>query len=165
MTANIPSCIHHKTLFWWSNRRIWECRGRAVNTPVSYSGGPGFKSRSGYWLSRGFSWFSSVPKGNCLYGILKLGHDRFLPHPFQTIVHTRISQLYSTLSLKNVAKQTTNKFCSAELVIGGVQGSGPFVACSASVPQFNAKHDTGFRISEKAYIVWQNINVYTECSI
>jgi hypothetical protein len=37
-----------------------------VNTPASYSGGPGFKSRSGdrqSWLR--FSWFSSIPSGKC----------------------------------------------------------------------------------------------------
>jgi hypothetical protein len=36
------------------------------------------------WAS---SWFSSIPSGECLEGALKLGHDRFLPNPFQFIIH------------------------------------------------------------------------------
>jgi hypothetical protein len=32
----------------------------------------------------GFSWFFSVPPGECQPNTLKLGHDRFLPNPFQS---------------------------------------------------------------------------------
>jgi len=32
-------------------------------------------------------WFSSVPPGECRSSTLKLGHDRFLPNPFQLIIH------------------------------------------------------------------------------
>jgi hypothetical protein len=35
----------------------------------------------------GFSWFSSVPPDECLDITLKLGYDRFLPNPFQVIIH------------------------------------------------------------------------------
>jgi hypothetical protein len=34
----------------------------------------------------GFSWFSSVPPGECRDRSLKLSHDRFLPNPFQFII-------------------------------------------------------------------------------
>jgi hypothetical protein len=37
-----------------------ERRGRAVNTPASYSGGPGSKFRPRHWLCWEFTWFSSV---------------------------------------------------------------------------------------------------------
>jgi hypothetical protein len=40
-----------------------------------------------------FSWFSSVPPGECHDSILKLG--RFLPNPFQLIIH--LSPYHSTL--------------------------------------------------------------------
>jgi hypothetical protein len=40
-----------------------------------------------------FSWVSSVPPGKCRDS--KLGHDRFLPHPFQFIIH--LSPFHSTL--------------------------------------------------------------------
>jgi hypothetical protein len=33
----------------------------------------------------GFLWVSSVPSGKCWD--LKLGHDIFLPHPFNFIIH------------------------------------------------------------------------------
>jgi hypothetical protein len=33
-----------------------------------------------------FSWFSSVPPGECRDSILKLGNDRFLPNPLQFII-------------------------------------------------------------------------------
>jgi hypothetical protein len=34
-------------------------------------------------LDRVFSWFSSVPPGKYRDSFLKLGHDSFLPNPFQ----------------------------------------------------------------------------------
>jgi hypothetical protein len=34
-----------------------------------------------------FSWFSSVAPGECRDGALKLGHDHFLPNPFQFIIY------------------------------------------------------------------------------
>jgi hypothetical protein len=34
-----------------------------------------------------FSWFSAVPPGKCRDSTFKLGHDRFLPHSFQFIIH------------------------------------------------------------------------------
>jgi hypothetical protein len=37
----------------------------------------------------GFSWFSSVPLGK-LGEYFKLGHDHFLPHPFQFFMHDAI---------------------------------------------------------------------------
>jgi hypothetical protein len=41
-----------------------------------------------------FSWFSSVPPGKFRDNTLKLGHDRFLPSPFQFI---HLSPFHSTL--------------------------------------------------------------------
>jgi hypothetical protein len=38
------------------------------------------------WILRGISWFSSVPPAECKDSTLKLGHDRFVPNPFQLIV-------------------------------------------------------------------------------
>jgi hypothetical protein len=35
----------------------------------------------------GFSWFSSIPTGECQDSALKLGHDCFLLNPFQFIIH------------------------------------------------------------------------------
>jgi hypothetical protein len=53
-----------------------------VSTPGSYSGGPGFKSRLGTgYPDLCFSRFSSVPPCKCRNSTLKLGHDRFYPHP------------------------------------------------------------------------------------
>jgi hypothetical protein len=62
-------------------RRSW-----MVKTPVSYSGGPGFKFRFGDRLSwlRLFV-YSSVPSGSCLDTTLKLGDDHFLPHVFNSL--------------------------------------------------------------------------------
>jgi hypothetical protein len=34
----------------------------------------------------GFSWFSSVPPGECWDRILKLGHKHFLPNPLKFMV-------------------------------------------------------------------------------
>jgi hypothetical protein len=53
----------------------------------------------------GFSWFSSVLTGKLWDSTLKLGHDPFLPHPFQFIIH--LSPLHSTLY--NLSVQTSSK--------------------------------------------------------
>jgi hypothetical protein len=60
-----------------------ERRGRVVNIPASYSRGPGFEHRPGDRLTWCFSWFASFPPDECWDSTLKLGHDRFLPNPFQ----------------------------------------------------------------------------------
>jgi hypothetical protein len=44
----------------------------------------------------GFSCFSPVRSNKCRGSTSKLGHDRFLPNPFQLIIH--LSSYYSTLS-------------------------------------------------------------------
>jgi hypothetical protein len=41
---------------------------------------------TGYPDDRGFLWFSLVSPGKCQHGTLKLGHDRFLPNPFQFVM-------------------------------------------------------------------------------
>jgi hypothetical protein len=71
-------------------------RRRVVNTPASYSGGPGFKRRPGDRLSwlRVFVVFLS-PSRPTRESALKLGHDRFLPKPFQYVIH--LLPLQSTL--------------------------------------------------------------------
>jgi hypothetical protein len=51
-----------------------------VNTPASYSGARGIKSRIWYRVSsQRFSWFSSVPPSECQDNSVKLGHDHLLP--------------------------------------------------------------------------------------
>jgi hypothetical protein len=85
-----------------------ERHGRVVNSPASYLGGPRFKFRPGdrlSWLR--FSWFSSVPPGKCRDSTLKLGHDRFLPHPFQCFIH--LSSFHSTLIVLVAEKASLNK--------------------------------------------------------
>jgi hypothetical protein len=65
-----------------------EPRGRVVNTPASYSGGPGFKSPSRdrlSWLSFIVGFISPSRQMSAYY--LKLIQDRFLPHPFQFIIY------------------------------------------------------------------------------
>jgi uncharacterized membrane protein len=62
-------------------------------------------TETGYPVSS-FSWFSSVPPGECGTVTLKLGHDRFLP--FFTIHHHSLiilsSELYSIVTEKRVVK-------------------------------------------------------------
>jgi hypothetical protein len=71
-------------------------RGRVVNTPAWYSGGPGFKSLPGDRLPRlRFFMFFSVPPGKLRKTALKLGHGRFIPHYFQSIIH--LSSCHRTL--------------------------------------------------------------------
>jgi hypothetical protein len=68
------------SLFLW-----WGILWRVVSTPASYSGGFGFKSRPGGWrfLLRIFVLFFS--SGKQIPGLyLQLGHNRFLPYPFQS---------------------------------------------------------------------------------
>jgi hypothetical protein len=88
------------------------CRGRVVNTPATYSGRSGFKSRPKDRLSwQVFLWFSSVSPGKCQDCTLKLGHNRILLNPFHFIIH--LSPFHSkqkSLSYwKSVVKQTFNK--------------------------------------------------------
>jgi hypothetical protein len=57
------------------------------------------------------SWLSSVPPGKFQEFSLKLGYDRFLPNPFQFIIH--LSAFQSTLhslGYKKKRRQTTNKY-------------------------------------------------------
>jgi hypothetical protein len=46
------------------------------NTPISHSGGSGFKSMAGDCLSPGLSWLSSVRPGKCQDYTFKLGQKR-----------------------------------------------------------------------------------------
>jgi hypothetical protein len=63
-------------------------RTNGWNTPTSYSGGPGFKSpRVDRYLDWGSSWFFPVSPSKFGDNSLKLSHGRFLPHPFQFIIH------------------------------------------------------------------------------
>jgi hypothetical protein len=80
-------------------------RGRVVNTPASYSEVPGLNLCPSYQLSwLKFLWFSSIPPDECMDSTLKLGHDRFLPNPFQfNIIHSYItpsSMLYNLVTVK-----------------------------------------------------------------
>jgi hypothetical protein len=75
-------------------------------------GGPGFKSRPGdrlSWLR--FLCFSSIPPGECRDSTSTLGHDRFLPNPFQFTIHSSAfhSTPYSQSYWKSVVNYTTNK--------------------------------------------------------
>jgi hypothetical protein len=62
----VESVVRHYTA--WATRLL--LRGRVVNTRASYSGGPGFKSRSGYrllWPKSFFFWFSqSLQANSCI---------------------------------------------------------------------------------------------------
>jgi hypothetical protein len=62
-------------------------------------------------LAEVFSWISSVSPGTCQDSTLKLGHDRFFPHPFQFIAHLSPfhSTLYSLSYRQSVVKQQINK--------------------------------------------------------
>jgi hypothetical protein len=69
-------------------RSTTERRSRVVNTPASYSRDPGFKSllrRPAILIEvvRGFPQSLHV---NARDSTLKLGHDHFLPDPFQFII-------------------------------------------------------------------------------
>jgi hypothetical protein len=59
-----------------------------------------------------FSWFPSVSPGKCCNMYLQLGHDRFLPNPFQVIIHVSYIRRYSfSFSYwNNIVKETINKW-------------------------------------------------------
>jgi hypothetical protein len=66
-----------------------ERRGRAVNTPASGSGGPGFKSRPQQpaIMTEVFCGFPHFLQMNAGWdSTLKLGHNHLLPNPFQFII-------------------------------------------------------------------------------
>jgi hypothetical protein len=72
-----------------------ECHGRVVNTSVSYSGGPGFKSLPRdrlSWLM--FSWFFSVPPRKCRNSILEI-RPRPPPSTSSPIHHSLHSFIHS----------------------------------------------------------------------
>jgi len=64
------------------------------STPALYPWGPGFKSRHEDWMSWEFSLYFSIPPGKREENF-NLGHDRFLPYPFQFIIHQSLH--HSTL--------------------------------------------------------------------
>jgi hypothetical protein len=66
-----------------------------VNTPNSYSGGPGFKPRPGEGLFWGVSCVFSVTLSKGRYNTSKAGYDRFITTPFRFTIH--LSSLHSTL--------------------------------------------------------------------
>jgi hypothetical protein len=87
----------------WLHPRLFQRHGRVVNTPTLYAGGPEFDSqpRRMAILTEVFQWFSPVPPGKCPDSTLKLGHDRFLPNPFQFIIYlSYYSMLYSLVTEK-----------------------------------------------------------------
>jgi hypothetical protein len=77
------------------------------NTPTSYSGGPGSNFDPGDRLSWwSFSWFTSVPPGECWGSTLKLHNNYFLTKSFPIHHHSLItisSTLYSIVT-KSVLK-------------------------------------------------------------
>jgi hypothetical protein len=85
-------------------------RGRVVNIPASYSGGPEFYSRPKIYLDWDFSCIFSVPLDEFRGSSLKLGHDRCLPTPFKFIIHLSpyFSTLHSLSHWKSVVKYNTN---------------------------------------------------------
>jgi hypothetical protein len=88
--------------FWKSPHKIrTERRGPVVGTPASYSGGPAFKSRPGgrlSWLT--FPVVFLIPLRQMPGYYLTLGHDCFLPYPFQFIIPF-IIQCYSLSYLQH----------------------------------------------------------------
>jgi hypothetical protein len=117
-----PSCIqlYSTTCFHSSNppypSRKTECRNLVVNSPASYSGGPGFNSRPGDRLcSLRFFLVVLSPPGKCWDSTLKLVPNLFLPHPVYLNIHTFIRR-YIDVShwtdfsnkLQKINKQTNN---------------------------------------------------------
>jgi hypothetical protein len=79
-----------------------------------------------------FSWFSSVPPGECWDSTLKLGHDRFLPSPFQFI---HLSPFHSTLYNLNSWKSSSYRLKINEQIIQLVSNSAPTrTLASANAP-------------------------------
>jgi hypothetical protein len=79
--------VHHHP---HQHDRRTKVRGRVVSTP--YSGGPWFKYRPAVRLSR-LNFFMDFlsPPSRCCDSTFKLGHRRFVPHPFQLIIHVTLS--------------------------------------------------------------------------
>jgi hypothetical protein len=95
-SSSVFLCQYHSTVALHTQWPITGRRGWVVSTPASYSGGPRFNSWSGAgYPDCGFFVFSSVPPGNCWDSTFTLGQYRFLPHPFQFIIH--LSSFHSTL--------------------------------------------------------------------
>jgi hypothetical protein len=78
--------------------------------PIREAPGSSLGSESGY-PDGGFSWLSSVSRGEFKDSTLVLGHDRFLPNPFQIIIRLSLFHLtlYSLSYRKCVVKSTSNK--------------------------------------------------------
>jgi hypothetical protein len=79
--------IHIHTDTHISFTRTTKRHGWVVSTPTSYSGGLGFDSRP--WrlsILIEVLWFFSVTLGEGRDSTLKLGHDHFVPNPFQFII-------------------------------------------------------------------------------
>jgi hypothetical protein len=99
--------------FWVDRNTKWkwkftERRGRVVNTPGSYSGASRFNLRpeTGY-IDWDFSWFFSVPPGECRDNPSKLGHDRFLLNHFELIIY--LLPFHSTQCSPSYWKASCNK--------------------------------------------------------
>jgi hypothetical protein len=108
-TRMLQSYLIRHCLLCWISVNTTERRGRVVNPPAS--GGSGFKSRPRDRLSwlRLFVVFS-FPLGKCQGSTLKIGHDRFLPHPVQLTIHASSfhSTLYSRGTTTRLAQDTFN---------------------------------------------------------
>jgi hypothetical protein len=115
-----PSHFAEQNLFWEADLTL---AFRKIIIPFMKPGGSLSSSylipETGYadWIFRVF--FSVCPY-ECQDIILKLGHDRFLPNPFQFII--QLSPLNSTLFnlsyWKNVAIWTTHKLSSQNPTTG-----------------------------------------------
>jgi hypothetical protein len=64
-------------------------------------------------LTEDFLWFSSVLPDECRDSALKLGHDRFLPNPFQFLIH--LSPCHSTLCTQLLKKCRKIKYTKKRL--------------------------------------------------
>jgi hypothetical protein len=78
-----------------------------VNTPNSYSGGPGFKPRPGERLFWGFSCVISVTLSKGWDSTSKAGYGRFITTPFRFTIH--LSSFHSTLYSLSHWKSVTEK--------------------------------------------------------
>jgi hypothetical protein len=74
----------------WQTRNEWLTLLHRIRKVPGWNFGP-----ETCYPNWGFLWFPSVPPGKCWYSTLKLGHDRFLPHPFYFIIH--MSSFHSAL--------------------------------------------------------------------
>jgi hypothetical protein len=114
-------CNRYETNTWWW--RFFPSRTKQVgpsgNASALYSGISCEMPKS--WLST--SWFSAVCSVKCRDNMyLTLGHDRFLQHPFQFIIHSpSLIRCYIVRVTDSIVKQTTHNQIFIPIHLKGLQ--------------------------------------------